>query len=53
MASSDLLSFAKDISPVLVELFPGAGFGIAVAKLLYGLYKKVYVGNALKLLSML
>jgi len=53
MAPSDLLSFAKDISPILAELFPGAGFGIALAKLLYGLYEKVYVGNALKLLSML
>ena len=47
MAPSDLLSFAKDISPILAELFPGAGFGIAVAKLLYGLYEKVYVGNCI------
>ena len=46
-------SFARDISPVLAELFPGAGFRIAVAKLLYGLYEKVYVGNALRLLSTL
>jgi len=47
MAPSDFLSFAKDISPILAELFPGAGFGIAVVKLLYGLYEKVYVGNCI------
>jgi len=41
VASSDLLTFAKDISPILVQLVAGAGFGIAVAKFLYGLYEKL------------
>ena len=40
MVSSDLLSFAKDISPVLVQLVASAGFGIALAKFPYGLYEK-------------
>jgi len=40
------LSFAKDISPILVQLVAGAGFEIALTKILYGLYEKVYVRNA-------
>ena len=51
MAPSDLLSFVKDVSPILAELFAGAGFGIAVAKLLYGLYEKVYVGNRIEIVE--
>lgn len=49
--SSELLSLAKDISPILVQLVAGAGFGIAVAKFLYALYEKVYVGCALQMLT--
>ena len=48
VVSSHLLSFAKDISPILVQLVAGAGFGIALAKFLY---EKVYVRNASSILS--
>ena len=51
MAPYDLLSFARDVSPIVAEQFPVAKFATPVARLLYGLYENMYVANCIEIVE--